>query len=161
MKEIRMRQPTLEFAFSMRLEFGAAARLRFEPAFGSYRRGFVSVLGGAIEGPRLSGRVVPQTGGDWPRLWSSGLVEFDARYLLEAADGTPILIHNTGLAYSEPQVLARIEAGEPVEADATYCRVTPRFEVPSGPHEWLARSLFVGTGERRGDHSVFDYFRVN
>jgi hypothetical protein len=155
-----MRTPTLEFAFRLRLDFGTAERLRFAPAFGQYRRGFVAVLGGAIEGPRLSGRVVPQSGGDWPRLWASGLVEFDARYLLEAADGTPILIHNTGLAYSAPQVMARLEAGERVEADASYCRVTPRFEVPGGPHEWLARTIFVGTGERRGDHSLFEYYVV-
>lgn len=155
-----MRQPTLEFAFRMRLEFGSAERLRFKPAFGEYRRGFVSVLGGIIEGPRLSGKVMPQTGGDWPRLWASGLVEFDARYLLEADDGTPILIHNTGLAHAEPHVVARLEAGERVEAEASYCRVTPRFEVPSGPHEWLGRTLLVGTGERRGDHSVFEYYAV-
>jgi hypothetical protein len=155
-----LRQPTLEFAFRVRLEFAAGERLRFQPAFAEFRRGFVSVLGGAIEGPRLKGRVVPQTGGDWPRLWASGLVEFDARYLLEASDGTPILIHNTGLAYSSPEVMARLEAGERVEAEATYCRITPRFEVPRGPHEWLARSIFVGTGERRGDHSLFEYYVV-
>ena len=43
----------------------------------------------------------------------------------------------------------------------TYCRITPRFEVPDGPHEWLGRTLFVGTGERRGAHSVFDYYAVS
>jgi hypothetical protein len=155
-----MRQPTLEFAFRMRLDFGSAERLRFRPAFGEYRRGFVSVLGGTLEGPRLSARVVPQSGGDWPQLWPSGLVEFDARYLLEASDGTPILIRNTGLVYSSPQVLARVEAGEAVEADASYCRITPRFEVPAGPHEWLGRTIFVGTGERHGDHSLFEYYAV-
>jgi hypothetical protein len=42
----------------------------------------------------------------------------------------------------------------------TYCRITPRFEVPAGPHEWLGRTMFVGTGERRGAHSVFDYYAV-
>lgn len=155
-----LRPPTLEFAFRIILEFDAGPRLRFEPAFQSARRGFVAVRGGSIEGPRLNGRVMPQSGGDWPRLWHSGLVEFEAHYLLEAADGTPIYIHNRGLAYATPPTLARIEAGEAVAADATYCRVTPRFEVPSGPHEWLARTVFVGTGERRGARSVFDYYTV-
>jgi hypothetical protein len=155
-----MRHPTLELAFRIRLEFGAGPRLRFEPAFAAFRRGFVAVLGGEIEGPRLTGRVLPQTGGDWPRLWASGLTEFDARYLLEASDGTPILIHNTGLAHASPEVVARLEAGETVDAEATYCRLTPRFEVPHGPHEWLARTIFVGIGERRGNHSVFEYYAV-
>jgi hypothetical protein len=152
--------PGLHFAFRIILEFDAGPRLRFEPAFRSGRRGFVAVQGGSITGPRLSGRVVPQSGGDWPWLWHSGLVEFEARYLLEAGDGTPIYIHNRGIAFATPETLKRIEAGEQVPAEATYCRVTPRFEAPAGPHEWLGRTLFVGTGERRGAQSVFDYYAV-
>ena len=152
--------PGLAFAFRIILEFDAGPRLRFEPAFQAGRRGFVPVQGGSIEGPRLTGRVLPQSGGDWPRLWHSGLVEFEAHYLLEASDGTPIYIHNRGLAYASPETLARIEAGQSVAADASYCRITPRFEVPAGPHEWLARTVFIGTGERRGAQSVFDYYAV-
>jgi hypothetical protein len=152
--------PGLAFAFRVILEFDAGPRLRFEPAFQAGRRGFVAVKGGSIEGPRLTGRVLPQSGGDWPRLWQSGLVEFEAHYLLEASDGTPIYIHNRGIAYATPETLACIESGQPVAADATYCRITPRFEVPAGPHEWLARTVFVGTGERRGTQSVFDYYAV-
>jgi len=155
-----MTSPGLEFAFRIRLEFDAGPRLRFEPAFQAGRRGFVAVQGGSIDGPRLSGRVLSRSGGDWPRLWHSGLVEFEAHYLLEASDGTPIYIHNRGLAYSTPEVQARIESGQPVSAEDTYCRVTPRFEVPAGPHEWLARTLFIGKGERRGAQSVFDYYAV-
>jgi hypothetical protein len=152
--------PGLEFAFRIELEFDAGPRLRFEPAYQAGKRGFVAVQGGTITGPRLQGRVLSRSGGDWPRLWHSGLVEFEAHYLLEAADGTPIYIHNRGLAYAAPETLARIEAGQAVAPTDTYCRVTPRFEVPAGPHEWLARTLFVGTGERRGDRSVFDYYAV-
>ena len=152
--------PGLTFAFRIILEFDAGPRLRFEPAFQAGRRGFVAVKGGTIEGPRLTGRVLPQSGGDWPRLWQSGLVEFEAHYLLEASDGTPIYIHNRGVAYATPETLARIEAGQAVAAGATYCRITPRFEAPAGPHEWLVRTVFVGTGERRGAQSVFDYYAV-
>jgi hypothetical protein len=155
-----MTPPGLSFAFRILLEFDPGPRLRFEPAFQAGRRGFVAVRGGSIEGPRLTGRVLPHSGGDWPRLWHSGLVEFEAHYLLEADDGTPIYIHNRGLAYAEPEVQARIEAGSPVSPAETYCRVTPRFEVPAGRHDWLARTLFVGKGERRGAQSQFDYYAV-
>ncbi|MEP7312214.1 MAG: DUF3237 family protein [Pseudomonadota bacterium] len=155
-----MSPPGLSYVFRIVLEFDAGPRLRFEPAFQAGRRGFVAVQGGSIEGPRLTGRVLPRSGGDWPRLWDSGLVEFEAHYLLEATDGTPIYIHNRGIAYSAPQVQARIESGATVSAAETYCRVTPHFEVPAGPHDWLARTLFIGKGERRGAQSVFDYFAV-
>lgn len=152
--------PELQFAFRILLRFDPGPRLRFEPAYRVGKRGYVAVEGGDVTGPRLSGRVLPRSGGDWPWFSPGGLVDFEAHYQLEASDGTPIYIHNRGIAWSAPQVLARIEAGEPVAPQETYCRVTPRFEAPEGPHEWLNRTVFVGKGERRGAHSVFDYYAV-
>ena len=155
-----MQQPSLEFCFRVRLDFPEGPRLRFTPALASFQRGYVAVAGGEVSGPRLSGRVLPQSGGDWPRIWSSGLIEFEAHYLLEASDGTPIYIHNRGIAYAPPEILAQVEAGATTAPDATYCRITPRFEVPEGPHDWLARTIFVGTAERQGDQTMFEYFAV-
>ena len=155
-----MAPPGLGFAFRILLRFDAGPRLRFAPAYRAGRRGYVAVQGGEISGPRLSGRVLPHSGGDWPWFSPGGLVDFEAHYQLEASDGTPVYIHNRGIAWSAPQVLARIEAGEPVAPEETYCRVTPRFEAPAGPHEWLNRTVFVGKGERRGAQSVFDYYAV-
>ncbi len=156
-----MHTPELQLAFRVRLDFGQGPRLRFVPAYKSFKRGFVAVVGGEVSGPRLTGRVVPSSGGDWPHLWDSGLIEFEAHYMLEASDGTPIYIHNRGVAYSSPEVLARIEAGESVSPQDTYCRVTPRLEAPAGPHEWLNRTVFVGVAERRGASTLFDYYSVS
>ena len=154
-----METPSLELAFRVRLDFGAGSRTRFAPAFKQFTRGFVSVIGGEVSGPRLTGRVIPHSGGDWPRMWEGGLIEFEAHYMLEATDGTPIYIHNRGVAHADPAVLERIEAGE-TELPAPYCRITPRFEVPAGPHDWLGRTIFVGVAERRGPSTHFDYYAV-
>lgn len=153
--------PALNLAFHVRLDFGEGPRIRFEPALKTFTRGFVSVIGGEVSGPRLSGRVVPYSGGDWPKIWASGLVEFEAHYMLEADDGGAIYIHNRGIAYSNPELLARIEAGEHVDPQDNYCRITPRFEAPAGPHDWLNRTIFVGVAERRGASTYFDYYAVN
>ncbi len=118
------------------------------------------MLGGEVAGPRLTGRAVPHSGGDWPRIWPDGVVEFIAHYLLEASDGTPIYVHNRGFAYTSPEVLARQERNEPVDPEAYYARMTPTFEAPPGPHEWLSRSIFVGQAERHPGHSIFDYYEV-
>lgn len=155
-----MHIPSLELAFHVRLDFGDGPRLRFRPEFVHFTRGFVSVAGGEVSGPRLSGKVVPLSGGDWPRMWDSGLIEFEAHYVLEADDGTPIYIHNRGIAWSSPDVTARIEAGEAVDPNESYCRITPRFEAPAGPHDWLNRTIFVGIAERRGPSTWFDYYAV-
>ena len=144
----------------MRLDFGSDPRIRFTPAFTRFTRGFVGLSGGEVSGSRLTGRVVPGSGGDWPRMWETGLIEFEAHYMLEAADGTPIYVHNRGLAWSSPETVARLEAGQTVSPDETYCRVTPRFEAPEGSHAWLARTVFVGIAERRGASTAFDYYAV-
>ena len=152
--------PTLEHCFSVRLRFPEGPRVRFQPAFSTFKRGFVSVADGDVYGPKLQGKVTPNSGGDWPLMWDSGLIEFEAHYMLEADDGTPIYIHNRGIAYSSAETVRKIEAGEPVSPEETYLRITPRFEVPAGKHDWLARTIFVGTAERQGNETQFEYYAV-
>jgi hypothetical protein len=160
MEKRPVRVPELDLAFRVRLDFSEGPRTRFAPGYKDFTRGFVGLIGGEVSGPRLTGRVVAHSGGDWPRMWGSGLIEFEAHYMLEADDGTPIYIHNRGIAYSSPQTMARVEAGESASPDETYCRVTPRFEAPAGPHDWLNRTIFVGAAERHGASTVFDYYAV-
>jgi len=155
-----LQSPVLELAFHVRLDFADGPRLRFRPAFKQVTRGFVALVGGEVGGPRLSGRVVANSGGDWPHIWDSGLIEFDAHYMLEASDGTPIYIHNRGIAYSSPETMARIEAGGSANPEDSYCRITPRFEAPDGVHAWLNRTVFIGVAERRGASTFFDYYAV-
>jgi hypothetical protein len=157
---IALHVPTLELAFQVRLDFAEGPRTRFTPAAQKFTRGFVGLAGGEVTGPRLTGKVVPNSGGDWPRIWDSGLIEFEAHYMLEADDGAPIYIRNQGIAWSSPEALARIEAGETVGPGDNYVRVTPRFEAPAGPHDWLNRTIFVGVAERRGSSTFFDYYAV-
>jgi len=125
----------------------------------------------------LQGRVIPNSGADWARRHADGAAELNAHYMLEAADGTPIYIHNTGFLYG------RRSDGTPIVAEAsasqaapsadgstkwsiasdTYFVCTPVFDCPVGPHDWLTRLAFVGRGTRipAPDHTVFDYFVVN
>ena len=158
-REGAMNVPQLEFAFRVRLDFPTGPRIRF-PVRGAETRGFVTVAGGTVTGPRLQGDVIPGSGGDWPLFRSDGVVVFDARYLIRAQDGTIIQVFNRGYAHAAADVQARIDRGEPVDPAENYFRLSPVFETDAGPHDWLTRSVFIGSGEKHADHSIFHFFVV-
>jgi hypothetical protein len=150
--------PRLEFVFRIKMLLGI--RQKFGPLPQGSIRGFVSAAGGTVEGPRLNGRVVPNSGADWALYRDDHTVGFDARYMLEADDGTPIYMMNRGYRHAPPDVAARQEALEPVDPSEYYMRIAPSFETPIGKHDWLTRTIIVGSAERRSDHSIFDYYAV-
>jgi hypothetical protein len=97
------------------------------------------ILGGTVEGPRLTGTVVPG-GGDWSIERGKGVIELDARYLLRADDGALIDIVNRGFYRVSPEYRDRAEAGEAVRRPRSIS--TPRRS--SGP----TRRLIAGCPRR-------------
>lgn len=154
-----MSVPQLEFAFRVRIDFPPGPRLRL-PIRNGEARGFVSVAGGSVSGPRLEGEVVAGSGGDWPLFRSDGVAVFDARYLIRTSDWTLIQVFNRGYAHAPSDVQARINRGEPIDPATNYFRLAPVFETTPGPHDWLTRTVFVGYGEKHAEHSLFDFFAV-
>ena len=149
-------QLELEFAFKIRMELGIRQKIGELPS-GSVR-GFVAAAGGTVEGPRLNGRVVPNSGGDWALYRPDDTVQFSAHYMLEADDGAQIYLRNAGYRHAPPAVAARMEALEDVDFSEYYMRMTPTFDAPVGKHDWLTRNVFVGCAERHADHSIFHYY---
>lgn len=148
--------PSLEFAFQIQVYLGPATVIEDMPTGG---RGFRSVLRGDIAGPLLQGIVVPASGGDYPLLRRDGVASFDARYWLRASDGTPILIRNRGYRHGSTDVMQRLADGQEAGGDY-YMRLAPEFEAPPGPHDWLTRHVFVGTGVRHPEYAIHRYFVV-
>jgi hypothetical protein len=153
-----MEPPRLEYAFEIEVQL--TRRYRYGPTFWGLERGFVGVEGGTVSGPRLNGSVVPHSGGDWPTIKADHTARFDARYLLEADDGTMIELQNRGIRHGQPEVLARLQNYEPVDPSEYYASVSPSFDAPDGPHAWLCRTMFIGKVNRRADHAVFTYWAV-
>lgn len=153
-------QPTMEFAFDIRLEFHS--RLRVGPNYAQGALGFVGIAGGIVRGPALNGRILPNSGGDWANMRADGTVEFRAHYLIEADDGTIIHVQNSGYGRAKPEALAIGEPHDQSELQPHYFRVTPRFETPVGAHDWLTRMVVLGVGERRADpdRTIFHYYKV-
>ena len=150
--------PKMEHAFTISLELTG---LRWvSPSVIGAKRGAVYVASGTIEGPRLNGRVVPMSGGDFPLVRPDGVIDFDARYLLEAEDGAIIYMQNRGYRWASESVMERMRRNEPVESHEYYMRVVPKFDAPEGPHEWLSRHVFVGTAEKLPGANRIHYFVV-
>ena len=73
--------PRLEFAFECRLMFTRVFAVPNVHAGGF--RSAVLVDDGHFEGPRLKGRAVPNSGGDYAHFRDDDTAVFDARYLFE------------------------------------------------------------------------------
>jgi hypothetical protein len=155
-------EPKLEFCFSVRLYFTRVQMLGDMPSGAG--RGAVYIDGGTIEGPRLTGKVLPGSGADWSLFRPDGVLATDARYMLEADDGTLILLHNRGYLWGRtPDVIPRIQdfmfrGGPAVPHHEFYLRAAPTFEVAKGKHDWLMRHIFVGIGDRFNDGNIIRYF---
>ncbi len=124
-------------------------------------RGYTSVGGGEIWGPRLQGRVLPASGADYYKG------SFNTYYMFEASDGALIFIHNRGTMRrfqppEEGKPLVPATTTEPGTPVWTRFRATPVFTAPVGPHDWMNRTVFVANSQRQDhpDHTVFTYYEV-
>lgn len=116
---------------------------------GTGLREVIPIRGGRVEGPLLSGRVLPG-GADWCLTRGDGLIEIWARYTIETDDGVLISVLNPGIARQDA-------AGDFVG------RTTPQFEVAPGPLAWLREHVFVGTLKTNaaGTDVALSFFRVD
>lgn len=112
-------------------------------------REMIPIRGGRVEGPLLSGRVLPG-GADWCLTRGDGLIEIWARYTIETHDGVLVSVLNPGIA--------RQDAGGDFAG-----RTTPQFEVAAGRYAWLREHVFVGTLKTNGAGTdvALSFFRVD
>ena len=156
--------PKLEFCFEIRLFFTRTHSVGEMPQGAG--RGAVYVDGGTIKGPKLNGKVLPNSGGDWALFRPDGVLETDARYMLETDDGSLILLRNRGYLWGRTaDVIPRIQdwmfrGGPPVPSEEFYLRAAPVFEVGTGKHDWLMRHVIVGVGDRYADGNVIRYYAL-
>ncbi len=150
-------QPELEYAFSIAITLTSATYLK--PTVTGQVRAAVYAKEGTISG-KISGIVVPMSGGDWPLIRQDNVIDFDARYMLKLDDGTDIYMQNRGYRWASDEVLEKQKRNEPVDFSEYYMRVSPKFDVPAGPHDWLSKHIFVGVAEKTPGANCIHYFCV-
>jgi hypothetical protein len=148
--------PTLTFAFELRAQVAEHTEIGQVP---HGRRRIVQILGGTVEGPGFSAKVIPG-GADWQLIQPDGFSELDTRYTLETERGQRVYVQNAGMRHAPPEVMQRLLAGEIVDPKLVYFRTVPKFETAAPELQWLARSIFVGIGERFPNEVVVRFYRL-
>ena len=148
--------PQLEFAFEVRAEVADPVVVGELPR-GTRR--IVDILGGTFEGPGIRGTLLPG-GADWQLIQTDGFTDIDARYTLRTEAGDLIYVSNIGIRRAPPDVMRRLNAGEPVDPSQIYFRAVPRFEAAAPGLQWLTRSIFIATGERYPNGVIIRFWRV-
>ena len=122
-------------------------------------RRVVPINGGRVEGPRLTGRILPG-GADFQVIRDDGLAELHARYVIEASSGALIYVENTGIRHGPREAIERLNRGEAVDPALIYFRTVPRFETAAPALAWLMRGIFICSGARHPDRVQLSYFHV-
>ena len=149
--------PELEFAFEVRAQVADPLVVGELP---NGTRRIIDILGGTVEGPDISGTILPG-GADWQMIRrEDGFTDIDARYTIETDTGSFIYVTNIGIRHAPPDVMRRLNAGETVDQSEIYFRAIPKFETGDPDLEWLMRSIFVSTGERYPNGVIIRFWRV-
>ena len=106
-------EPKLEFAFTVKIALERAFWIR-PPDIGCVRAG-IYLKDGTFEGPNIRGIVIPGSGADWPLVRPNGVIDFDARYMLQEEDGSVIYLQNRGFRWGPKDVMDAMARNEPVD----------------------------------------------
>jgi len=150
-------EPTLRYVFSIDAEIAPPQSAGPAP---HGERLHIPITGGRVHGPQLQGTILAG-GSDWPVIGPDGNSRIDARYSIQASDGTLIYVVNRGLRVSSDDVLRRLRAGEPVDPSEVYMRASPVFDAPDGPHRWLRERVFVCSLKPAKDRVAIDVYAVD
>lgn len=131
-----------EFVFEAQVTLEPAVQIG--PSSDGVRR-YIPITGGTFVGPRIKG-VVLSGGADWQVDRADGVTTLDALYSIKTDDGAVIVVRNRGL----------------IADRGSYLRTIPQFEAPIGRHDWLNKSVFVGSVTRapRPGEVIIRVFRI-
>jgi Protein of unknown function (DUF3237) len=99
-------------------------------------------------------------GSDWQTVRNDGSTTLNVRLVLKTKDDALICMTYQGVRHGPPDVVGRIEKGEPVDPTSYYFRINPLFETAAPKYDWINRVIAVGIGHRRADGPIYSIFEV-
>lgn len=123
-------------------------------------RRVVAISGGSFDSDDgWQGLVLPG-GADWQLLRSDGVLEVDARYVLQDSRGHRVQVLSQGLRHGPPEVIAALARGEAVDPSQYYFRTVMRFETAADALAHLNHVVAVGIGAREARRVRLDVFAL-
>jgi hypothetical protein len=65
------------------------------------------------------------------------------------------------MRHGPPEVLKKLNAGEPVDQSLIYFRTIVSIETAAPALQWMQRTIFVCVGERFPNEAVIHVYRLN
>jgi hypothetical protein len=116
------------------------------------------IQGGSFEGDRLSGEVV--SGNDWQSVRTDSCIQLDVRLVLRTTDDALIVMTYQCLRAGAPEIIKKLDHGEPVDPTSYYFRMNPMFETSAPQYDWMNRIIAIGVGHRLADGPLYNIFEV-
>jgi hypothetical protein len=145
--------PKFDHAFRLSLQF--TEPFRYPSTTG--HRAALNISSGTAKGPKLDAHVADD-GGELMVIRPDGIVDWDSRMMLRAGDGVMIYWRARGnIMIGTEGARAFFETGG---LPASKLHLSPYFDTPKGPHDWMTRSSFVAFGSVGSGAAEIDVFHV-
>jgi len=124
------------------------------------RRRIVPLTGGTFTGSELNGKLLAGASADWQIVLPDGTVLGDIRYTLQTDDGASLYVQSRGVRHGSADVLARLAAGEDVDASEYTFRTATRIETASRRLNCLNKGVFISVAGRRPAGVIYETYLV-
>ena len=91
---------------------------------------------------------------------ASGSSVADIRYTLKTDRGALLYVQSHGIRHGKPEVLARLAAGENVDASGYTFRTAVTIETADPELAWVNDGVFIAVGGRRPSGVSYDVYLV-